>query len=672
MRALCLIAISATVLGISSAQAEEIQVKKFASMTRITIPMSYGNGWSVQRISQGLNLKTQSTNPGVTAPPLSSDSRLRQLDVWQSASESGIDIRFGCDCTASHYAEADAIIIDVRERGATVAPASTVTREASAWGQTTVNLQTTPGNFVTRETAESEELWRLANILLATPLPRPRPAKPVVTAQTTVSDDPAIDALRDSVLKQLSLAAEQGRISMDSGAPREKTTYVAAGCADESVLELKRLAGTGGYRDALPELRTAVYDDLKQIDPAAVRRLARHFIAFGLGEEARNVIAAFNIKGAPESLILSMAKILEGDLDNIDDHLLVKPGCGPRATVWRATVAAIRGDGNVRDMQEAIGGAILDLPGPLRKMLGARIALGLIEEGDRDGAMRLWRNLETADGPDTPEMRLLAAHTEKGRQLSALLHLSESRFPGAGEASISAADMLLERDDPARAERLNATLDDLIFLNQGQPAEAKLALARARLQGRYGDLESALTTLSEKAQKHPDKANHWRDVARETIHAATIGADPVARPHDFSTILASLRYLDKTEKSDTARFSIVRQLINAGGSSMVADILTPPVLKRSAEARRLLAEAKLLNGDPSGARALLARMDDEESTALTEKAEAMSGTTARNAAEALFAPVQPADPEASIANARKLMDDAKTDLSIVEELLIDG
>jgi len=498
----------------------------------------------------------------------------------------------------------------------------------------------------------------------------------VATVQmATESEDAAIDALREAVLSRLALGVEQGRITMDAdnGA---RPQYVPAGCPDEAALDLKRLIGSDDFREALPTLRADVYDEMKQVNPAAVRTLARHFIAFGLGEEARNVIAAFKGEGdgdgAAEKLIVEMATVLEGDGATMSSGLLIKPECGPRAAVWRATVAAESETGTVRGIYDEARNTVLDLPGPLRRILGARIALGLIDEGDRESAMRLWRNLQQATGPGTPELDLLEAHTDEAHQLESLLAIARSRSPLAGEAAQRAAAMLLRSEDRERAERLGAALEDLIFVYRDTDAETGLSFALAQLQARYGDLASALTALAKKADDQPERAEHWRSIARETIRVATEGADPVARPRDFDTILASLQYLDDSPASDGAKFSLVRKLMAVGGANIVESVLTTQIRDRSPEARRLLAEARLLMGDAAGARRLLAGLKGEDSQTLQARAALQGASGSADTARDRFGPAGAAPREASISGARALMEKTEEDLSIIEELLADG
>ena len=691
------LAVVATGLATGPALAADVVVEEFGALTRITVPGTPAAGWTVRNGNRSIDLRKFGTDLDLESPPLADGGRLETLGVWKGPVNAGVSIHFSCDCEATHYYnEGGSVIIDVTARtnplpmeaatttewvGTPQPPrpeqtfASTVIptgRVPAAWNRSTVILAAAAPERPAPPRQRNGEPWRLANILVATPLPRPKPAIGIAKTDPAESEDAAIDALRDSILEKLALGVEQGRIVMDTGPERGGGRYVPAGCADEAALDLKRLTGSDDFRAALPRLRADVYDDMKQLNPAAVRTLARHFIAFGLGAEARNVIAAFETSGPPERMILDMASILEGETDGLGDSLLLKPDCGPRAAVWRGMVAAEAGDGTVAAIYDTAREAIYDVPGPLRKILGARIAVGLIDEGQRETAMRLWRNLQVATGPATPEMQLLGTYAVEGTVLDRMLGLSETRSPIAVEAALRAADMLAQTTNRGAAERLGTTLDDLAFLYRDSQSEAPLSLAQAKLQARYGDLASALTGLAEKAEKHPERADHWRGIAHETIRVATEGADPVARPLDFDTILSSLRYLDDSPASDAAKLSLARKLLNIGGAHIVDTVLTAPTLKRSTEARRLLAEARLLTGDAPGARKLLAGLGDDESAPLRDRAAAMGRTITIDSARALFAPVKRPPETASISAARDLLDEADADLSIIEELLADG
>jgi hypothetical protein len=223
-----------------------------------------------------------------------------------------------------------------------------------------------------------------------------------------------------------------------------------------------------------------------------------------------------------------------------------------------------------------------------------------------------------------------------------------------------------------QAERLVATLEDHAFIYRGTLREEVASLALARLQASHGGLLAALSILDAKAAEEPENAARWRGIASEAVRSASEVADPVARPGDFEAALAALRFLDKSPASDAARLTLSRKLMEAGGAHLMEDALSSAMLKRSPDARRLLAEARLRKGDARGARALLATLRDEESDALRQRASEIEGAPARDDAKARFGPVTALPGEASLSGARALLEETDTDLLIVKELLSDG
>jgi len=641
-----LLSAGAALFAASSALATEVTVEEFGAMTRVTIPVTSESGWVIERSSTSLSLRTDTAEGEVSAPELDEDGQIATLDVSQDDDKVVIDMEFSCDCQSNHfYGEGGIVVIDITERQD---------------GDVDQLAATTP--------VDIEEGWASAQVEVQEPRPIYVPTiLPPVAAPVAPPVAPAPPLMVPAASPPIRYATAP--VEDDPVPTPPARSRAAPAPASASAAEIWRLANVL-VGTPLPRRKPAV--PTKQVNQAAVRSLARHFIAFGLGEEARNVIAAFETKEIPERLILDMATVLEGDGGTLSESALMKADCGPRAAVWGATVAAEQSDGTVTARFETAREAIYDVPGPLRKILGARIALGLIDEGDSESAMRLWRNLKTANGPRTPEMRLLAAYAAEGDTIAPLLALAETRSPAAIEAATRAAALLQETNARPLAERLGTALEDLAFIHRDTDRETPLDLALARLQARYGDLAAALTVLAEKAEENPDRAEYWRSIAHDTIRDATEGADPIARPHDFDTILASLQYLDNSQRSDAAKYALSRKLMSVGGAHVVESILTPTILARSDEARRLLAEAKLLMGDANGARRLLRDLRDEDSIALTERTEQITAAGSADAARALFDPVTRVPEQASISTARELMDEADTDMTIIEELLADG
>ena len=707
----------------TSAFAATISVEDFGDMTRVTIPLSAEIEWTIDHNPQAVSYEVASHDLNLSSPPVEGDGRLTKLNVWTENFASGVDIAYGCECTSSSYRTGDnELVIDIVERPPPVLevvelpmveeiPTATTVIDAipvdtpvmEAVPVDTAVLDTTPIVTTVRETAvvrsavvpattltrkrnnpkptqivlrpervKPDETLRLARVLYGTPLPRNRP----IRAAQSVDLDSAVLGIRKAVEAQMNDAASEGRITL-TGAFEDNRIKTHAGCPDEAALDLRRLTDSSDFRKPLPGLRAAVLDDMKQVNPSAVRSLARHFIAFGLGTEAAAVIQSFETGGEPEKTIGDMAHFLDGHYEELEQSPLFQETCGRNAAVWRAALASIKQSGTVAAAYSATDGAVFDLPDPLRKKLGAMIALGLIDEGERETAMRIWRSLEHATGPETSEVRLLGAYvsseeTAPQAAVSPLLRLAESQQPEAVPAALRVSSILIEEFNREAAQRVLMAIDELAFVYRGSDTEAALVIAQSKLNARYGDLAAALTELDERRLAEPEREAYWRRVVQETIRSAMVGADPLTRPSDFAAILKAQERLDQSPESDRARLSLARQLVEAGAAHLVEEVLPLPVLARSEDARGMMARASLLMGRSDQAITLLKGVQSEESLDLRRRAMALGAKDYRKDAQGRFNAMPTEIAGAPLSYARQLLDQSKTDLTLVEEMLEDG
>ncbi len=667
MRLVAPIACSLLALSCTEVSAAEIKVQEFGSMTRILLPVQRHMGMTIAHPPRRVKVEASSGDLGLIAPAVRQNSRLSKLDVWKSDRSSGIDLAYTCDCTSSSYlTEAREVVIDIvdRSRPPTAVPAKTITRQRNT-------PQAPAAVRAPRPFGESESL-RLSRVLVATPFPPVRPGRP----EPMNDFDSAIEGIRSAVEAQINEAALQGQITLSGGNGFNRKP-LDKGCPDEAALDLRRLTDTVSFREPIPSLRAAVLDEMKQINPTAVRALSRHFVAFGLGTEAKAVFGSFGTGGEAEDLIIDMANYLDGEFSKLSESALFYKQCGRNAAVWRAALAAVQRTGGVREAYAAADGAVLDLPDTLRLNLGAQIALGLIDEGDKTTAMRIWRNLENARGPETAAQRLLRAYIQpedasEMAPLSILADLSETRTPEAIPAVLRATEILIKGFDRGDAKRVRQSLDDLIYIYEGTDKEAGLVLARAKMNARYGNLASALQELKARLSDEPENAGYWSELIQRTIRSAIEGADPIERPGDFAKILRVQSDLDQSPQSDVARLSLARQAVDSGAAHVATDVLPKPVLARSMDARKIMAEAALKMGRSKQAITLLNGAKDKDSIALRRRAMTLSADDVRTVSAGRFDTAPTATQDAPLAHARQLLDQSITDLTTVEEMLSDG
>ena len=115
--ALPFLSVGAALLSTVSAQAAALTVEEFDAMTRVTIPALEEGEWTVNRSVRAFDMRIGSVDLGMTDPVLPDESRLSAVEVWEGKTDTGISIRFTCDCTTSHFdGEGGVTIVDIARR----------------------------------------------------------------------------------------------------------------------------------------------------------------------------------------------------------------------------------------------------------------------------------------------------------------------------------------------------------------------------------------------------------------------------------------------------------------------------------------------------------------------------------------------------------------------------
>ena len=644
----------AVLAGPAAAAEPSARIEAFGGMTRLTLARVPEGPVRVVREGRTLRLSfAGEAGEGALVPPaLAEGGRIAALGAWRADGASGLDIRLGCACEAQVYgAGAGALVVDVTPRAAperpAIRPATQMTRDGAAgWGASAL-LPASP-----RADAPGR-----------TPLPRAHPrggGRPEADGEAARAD-----RLRDAVARQLREAADRGVVAFGEAPER----VVSEGCPDEAALDLVRRVDASDFRAGLGPLRAALYDDMRQVSPAAVRALARYYLAFGMGEEAGAVLGAFGLAGEPERLIAEMAAVLREDAAALEGAQLLREGCGRRAAVWRA--AASGNSSTILEAWEASEGSLHDLPGPLRRVLGGRIALALLDAGAFEAARPLVRSIEQADGPAPPELAMMRTWEGESQSLQALAALATARSPYAPEAAVRAAALALRGGTVP--DGLRGALEDHAFIHRDRPIEGKLRLALALLDARDGKLGAAIATLDARIEGDPARAPVLRRTLQEMIRSALLTADLDARPGDIVPLLEAETRLDDTPESDAARLALAERLVAAGAAHLARPLLERPGMADREGARMAAARAALSTGDPRRLRAALDGMAEVDAGALREAgAEAAAAAARRRLVERLAPLPDAADPPPPLGGARRLLEDALADMEAAREVLDDG
>ncbi len=352
------------------------------------------------------------------------------------------------------------------------------------------------------------------------------PTSATLSLSPKPTSDPALQPLRDQLLRQLSRGASDGvvdlalpktldpiakkpvegaRISLGEmpgvavqGEPNDKPVLGQTGlaCASEARLDVDSWGTDAPIAEQFSEAFANMLGEFDRPDPEAVEK-AVHFLLFiGFGQEAGQMVTAF-MPDAPEANMLrSLAKIVDGYADE-DGFFAGQVSCETPAALWALLAMKTVGTGDLVNDQ-AVVLAYSNLPVQLRRLLGPPLADKLLSIG-KTGAAESVRNAVARAGK-TAEVSLIEAKLDmsQGDPAAAQKNL-EAAIQGAGGsktvALIGLVDSLVAQGVPIKstiADDLAAVARETKGTENAAGVTRALALALAS-SGQYAAAFEAAT-----------------------------------------------------------------------------------------------------------------------------------------------------------------------------------
>lgn len=369
--------------------------------------------------------------------------------------------------------------------------------------------------------------------------------------------------------------------------------------------------------------RNALYGEFDRIDDGAVEKLAKTYLYFGFGPEARQIIELDPDLAARAEIWLEMADILEFGSVRGGSKLNSLGHCDSAVALWAVLAAdASRGASDVN--ANAALRTLNTLPAHLRTYLAPLLSRRLLESDMPDAASAAMRNVE----------RLLEPVGPAGDLARAMLDLNDGK-----------------------AEKATARLEDVVASNSQQSAEALVAFVETRLEEKRPVSEETATLIEAYALEHRDGAlgpalkranvlalgqsqqfsrafdaldriiardgaENTKTLRSDVLNLLTETAGDVAfLEHSFAHLQLSPDALE-----NRTRLMLARRLSDLGFSSFAQTILTASERPmRSQNARILQAEIALALGDVAEAETAIAQLDTSEAQMLRAKIKSAQG-----------------------------------------------
>lgn len=445
--------------------------------------------------------------------------------------------------------------------------------------------------------------------------------------------EPGPDAPPDAAAPELALQSETV-IDRDTASAfaRHQLSQSGHSCPPDQDFDILSWQTDKPAHEQLTDARQDLIGEFDRPRPEAVLKLARVYVAFGFGAEAKATLRSFGISPEEAGPLPVMADIIEGNPPAMQKSLSGLTACDGKVALW-AVLAADQPPRKADVNFGALLRAYSALPPNIRALVGPALSARLIDMGAPDVATTVRSMLARAPKSDKGALAEIDARIDlnAGRKEEAarlLDGLALSGSPAAAEALYTSIETKLSlgaaipATDVDNAGALGRQL-------RGSETGARLIRAEVLGLGSTARFDEAFQTLST-----------W-DAARFDALKQSATSDLAAQlgrvPDDGRFIETFFRHRDQIPPSvldADVQVALADRLSAAGFWQSARDILAAET-RRSPPGRMALARAALAGRDAAAAYSYLGDLPGEEAAKL--RGEAMSMLGQHSTAEGEFA-----------------------------------
>lgn len=486
-------------------------------------------------------------------------------------------------------------------RAQSAAPVSVRLPEGTAHSMAAASLEALlPG---ATDTAVPAERLSLAREQLARQIARAASqglldGRPVRQENTETAEDTAMEAPVVIPPPNINLHAETSAdhdfLERFSGAVQ---TAEGMRCFADSYFDVGSWGTDAPFAAQIGAARAGLSGEFDRMSAQAALELARLYIFFGFGAEARQMIVMSDLDAEVAAVSLAMARVLEQGRDE-PSVLSGQIGCDAPVALWSA-LSYESLPANMPIETDAVLRALTALPAHLRRHLGPQLARKFVAGGQTLTAERVLRIIDRI--PEEPVVEQALARAEM------------SIADGAPEAADADLQSVVDANTEGSAEALVTRIDTRLNTGRGVPPQmADLAgayaheyrdtplgkeLSRAYIEAMAasGDFDTAMRE-STRLDKDLSEAAKARILATVT-GLLTQNADDLT----FLRIATDLHAKAADLPPDTANDAAAR-MVTLGFADLARPFVEPPASGRALEQRQLLrAEIALMEGAPRAA-----------------------------------------------------------------------
>lgn len=683
MLRLIISAMITTFASYSLAQGQPIVVRsgEHPTFTRLVLQLPDGVSWSVENTVQRKRIVFENFVSGFdTSRVFDVIPRNRLSDISSSGSE--LDLVLNCACDMNVFREAGNYLVIDLLNGPPL-PEETGSERAS-------QPSFPPSNF-----AFGDLLWSLPNMAPDTALPAPEGDTNASEARIEPSSD-LVNGLDLQLAESLGRAASRGileidpdrvasevietkplpepevfdsssttfetetplnnlRVSTSRDGPNEirsdpNVSLLGKNCPSADVADLPSWGGSNDFSGSISAIRADLFNDLGRLDRFAAENLAKTYLYYGFGAEAREALRLLATPSENSDFLIDISEIFERGFVGNPRVLHQFADCDSDLAMWSMLAARQLDSGQLFNVDAALRG-LARQPDHVRPYLAAELSDRLLQIGEIEAASIALRNGGKAIADDKANGAMVSAKLSRatgdvagstaqitdlaisGGPLSpeALVELIEQTYadgtPLAPDLSLLAEAYTLEtRDTNIHKRMVGASILAQAMTNQF--GKAFTELEKARLSAGEEDYSELLTKVFALAERNTDDVS-FLDYA--FVHLA---ADSALLQNDVKLDVSS-------------------RIFSLGFPAYSLQVLTSGASKQFSDQEKLLAaEASLSLGLVVEAIGYLQNVNGEPAYGLRARAEEMLGN--RTVARSLY---QEANDDQSALEAGWLSDD---------------
>ncbi|MBY5933632.1 hypothetical protein KUV51_11530 [Tateyamaria omphalii] len=427
-------------------------------------------------------------------------------------------------------------------------------------------------------------------------------------------------------------------VPTETSRQNQASTTFGFGCVDPSKVRIQDWASEADFAQQLAVLRKNLYSEFDKLNTKVALDLARLYLHFGFGPEARQVLRMNAELWSENPALIDIADILELGDRKVDGYLANYLDCDSEAALWAIlSSSSLHPSDSVNNL--AAIRTLSSLPIHLRRHLAPILSRKLLDYGDEDGAASALRGLERTSEPLTSPAELAKAEIElvQGKVETAQSRLEDvvaSNDQQSAEALVRYVDTQFEagvaisndvatlveayaiefRDDPLGDELRRTHV--LALAKSNQFDEAFSALDRIRSTKMKNTADTLRSTVLEALSLDADDSTFVRHAfANMPNRASELSLSSVLMLADR---LADLGFFSEAEQvmfsqrdvPQTVRNKLLRAKISLGLSRPQEALAVLRGLDGK-EAARLRAAASSQAGDHTNAYEVFSQLEDE-------------------------------------------------------------